>query len=748
MLETIALVETPKANSVRDKNTGKWLNSSVFRTEAIHHEKNGYYCPDPWGSPAWKQYWQIQLERCTHGYKVDGWGITGHHYFYLNFTKIEVAVELSEDVAEKEQRFPDFWDGDYDYFWSLDIARFGVKPDPEILAEFGADEEGVFKSVDVTGKLSALYPEEYHKAQLKQLDKLKLRVKPHPEYLNGGYNLCVGKARRKGYSYKNGAICANTYNTKRKKLTIIGASDKKFLYPKGTMQMASDYLNWINKETGWRKSRDYVDRIDHRKASFEEVIDGVKIEQGYQSEIMAVTFMDNDDAARGKDAYYVLLEEAGAFPNLEAAYKATAPGLRAGKYMTGQIIIFGTGGDMESGTVDFAKMFYNPIGYRLMPFINIWDENAENSVCGFFHPFYMNYEGYYDAQGNSDVERCIADEDAERAKIIKEAAGSHILQGRVQEMPKCPSEAFLTVSFNDFPVVELRNHLNKVIREKLHIKRGQAVHLYRETEAVTGPDGKTVMKSVAKMRPDLKNELEIIWDYIPKTDNLAGGVVVYEAPIAGAPNGLYKIGYDPYSQVNGTSLASIIVYKSTHRGSLRNNNTIVAEFVGRPKEPNDVNRIAEILAELYNAEIMHENEVTHVVNYFRKRKKLHLLAAQPDEVISANINNSKVSRVYGMHMVEKLKDAGEKYLKEWLLEEVDIDEHGNTMLRLETINSPGLLEEFILYSRKGNFDRIMSFMQVMFQIEEEELGQEYDSSNVDDMKEQMQDYLKTMYARN
>jgi len=718
-----------EVDTIRDAATGKWLNTSVFREEAINHDANGYYCSEPYGSPAWLHYWQMQLDRCDKGYRVGNWEITGDHYCYLNFTKIEVAVQISEDVAEKETKFPDFWDGDYDYFWSLKIARFGVVPRPEISEMFSVDEKGVIKE-----------EKDLHAARIITLDRLKLRVKPHPDYLTGGHNLCVGKARRKGYSYKNGAICANTYNRKRKSLTIIGAHEKKFLYPTGTMQMASDYLNWFNQETGWAKGREYVDRVDHRKASYKESAGGVDIEKGYKSEIMALSFMDNEDAARGKDSYYVLLEEAGAFPNLEASYKATAPGLRAGKFATGQIIIFGTGGDMQSGTVDFAKMFYNPIAYNLMPFINIWDENAENSVCGFFHPFYWNFEGYYDAQGNSDVDKAIEDELEERKKILRQSAGSNVLQGRVQEFPMSPSEAFLTVSHNDFPIIELRNHYNKVIRERLHTKRGQAVHLFRDD------------KGKASMRPDLKGELEPIWDYVPKTNNLAGATVIYEAPISEIPKGLYKIGYDPYRQVNGSSLASIIVYKSVARHSMSNYNTIVAEFTGRPRDPDDVNRIAELLAELYKAEIMHENEVTHVVNYFKRRKKLDLLAAQPDEVISANIQNSKVARIWGMHMVDKLKDAGEKYIKQWLLEERTTDEYGNSILNLETINCPGLLEELILYNRKGNFDRVMAFMQVMFQIEEEDLEKVYDkpddADNPNSMAAQLQAMMEKQFRKN
>ena len=133
-----------------------------------------------------------------------------------------------------------------------------------------------------------------------------------------------------------------------------------------------------------------------------------------------------------------------------------------------------------------------------------------------------------------------------------------------------------------------------------------------------------------------------------------------------------------------------------------------------------------MLGDLYNAEIMHENEVSHVKNYFRRIKRLDQLAVQPDAVISKNVKNSKVARVYGMHMNEQLKDAGEKYIKDWLLQVRDYDENGNAILNLETIYSIGLLEELISYNRKGNFDRVMAFMQVMFQCQEEELGKDYD----------------------
>lgn len=1076
---------------VRDPKTRKWINSNVFREEALKFESVGYYCNAPQGTPDWFAYWQEQLRRCIEGYSVfDSKGvehkITGHHYMYLNFTQIQVVVEDKDDegsqVAEKLSRHPDFWDGDYDYFWSLEIARNGlftsktlVPSTEEEKKEYRKYQKQIRELKKELGikdyKKSSQYKEikeKRDKVSQKVLDRLGLRVKPHLDYVNGGYHMIVGKeqpnscivktpfgdkeignlkpgdiiynsygsmskvlsvnpqglkdvyeitlfdgrktrcglehlweifgpihrkgkrkhetvslkellerplkvgskykafiklsepvehletylpippytmgallgdgnvtkqlklsgsdeevlnnvltelnmffdlgeyyvsskhgynwnlryrpfnktskkgnpiyeelkefglncksenkyipqiykessiaqrielvkglmdtdgfisedgamtfgnkseklvkdlqeilyslgiqatyrlrkdgihilyinsdinlfgitrkkerfiptrkvrkfvpiveikkldyqeestcilvdsddhtyltdsyivthnSRRKGYSYKNGAICANVYNTVRNAQIIIGAFEKKFLYPQGTMGMASNYLNYLNEHTGWAKSRDYVDKQDHKEASYKTVINGVPVKQGYKSEIMALTFKDNPDAARGKDAVIVLLEEAGAFPILKEAYNAIYPALTGGSYITGQIIIFGTGGDMESGTVQYADMFYHPEAYRLMPFMNIWDDDAENTVCGFFHPVTWNMEGFYDDQGNSDIEAATEFEMERRANLLATSSSSSTLQQHVQEYPFKPSEAFLTVSTNNFPVVELRNQLNKVKTEGLQTKKGTPVILTRE-------NGKVVAK------PDLKGLLTPIYDYKPKVKDLTGAPIIYEYPIDNPPKGLYKIGYDPYRQdlSSGVSLAAIYVYKATYSSS-HTNNIIVAEYVGRPQEADDVNRIAQYFAELYNAEIMHENEVTHVINYFRRIKKLNLLAAQPDAVISKNIKNSTVARVYGIHMVEVLKDAGEKYIKDWLLTVRDYDENNNPILNLETINSIGLLEELIQYNRKGNFDRVMAFMMCMFQIQEDEIGKDYAK---DTDSEKMKDILRVL----
>lgn len=706
------LATLPKSSAIRNPN-GIWINTDVFRAEALHFKKYGYYCPELDGTHAWIEYWEEQLRRCKEGYEVGGVKITGHHYFYLNFCNIELvdheASEMFPDdynmvnetlFADKVTNFPHFWDGDFNYFWAMEIARKGIT--------------------------------------LQGYEDLYLDFRIDPADLRGGKHMIVGKSRRKGYSYKNAAIAANIYNTSPKSITVIGAFEKKYLYPEGTMGMTTNYINWLNKYTGWGKAREFVDKQDHRKASYKEDKDGITLESGYQSQVLAVTFKDNPDAARGKDAKLVMMEEAGKFPNLRDSFRATEPSMMAGKYVTGQMVIFGTGGDMEKDTVDFSYMFYNPKEFNLLPFVNIWDDNAENTKCGFFHPVFWNMEGYYDQQGNSDIKGATDYEMSVRDEIRNNAGSTASLHGRVQEYPLKPAEAFLTVSFNDFPIEELTNQLNIVKREKTYLKKGQPGTLYRDE---TGR---------VRFRPDLKGDLEPLWYRDNASENIRGAVVLYEYPIANPPKGLYKGGHDPYRQNqadNSTSLGATYIHKGFSKFSYTRD-IIVAEYVGRPNTSDDYNRTMAMLSELYNVELGHENEVTEVTSYFTKAKKLQYLAFQPDAVINAHIQNSKVKRVYGIHMNEKLKDAGEKYIKKWLLTVRDIDENGNKILNLNTIHSPALLEELIYYNRKGNFDRVMAFMILMMFIEEEYEKEYQDQSDEDSNAKDIVDMMADLYKRN
>ena len=694
--------------SVRNSD-GIWVNTECFRESALHYKKYRYYCADPFGSPNWYSYWKEERRRCIEGYSVGGVRITGEHYFYLNYCPIRLVEHTKSKTARKVTSFPHFWDGDYNFFWSRHISRYGLgdsgSTDSELLEELG----GLGLFVDIEAK-----------------------------YLRGGYNFIIGKARRKGFSYKNASIAVNNFLTKEKSLTILNAYDKAYLTKATSIfPMAVNYINFINENTGWVVPSDKKNKVDSIRSSYIVYNKGVQVEKGFKSEIIAVSCKDNPEPNKGKDAEDIFIEEAGVFGSpglLKELYASSVDCVSAGggNIQTGMITIFGTAGDMEGSSADYAEMFNRPDIFNLLPFKNKWTKELIETKCGYFHPVSLNKEGYYDEQGNSDIKGAEAHALKQIALLEKNGATFSQIMREKQNNPIYTEDAFSIASTNNFPVVELNRQLQKVKAYKWQEKKGTPVMFYKE--------GGTVM-----CKPILSSEASPITTLFHNSLHRVGCPVIYEFPVSNSPRGLYKIGYDPIRQDEGTSLAGIVVYKGVHRESLYHS-IIVAEYIGRMESAEDIDRLAEYFADLYNAQIMHENEVTGVTNYFKRHRRLDLLASQPDCVISKNIKRSRVARVYGCHMSIQLKDAGERYVKDWLLNVIDHDEDGNAIRVLDKIYSIRLLEELISYNRKGNFDLVSALFMCMFQIQEEQLGKEYSYKDNNKKMKKLSNMIKYMYS--
>lgn len=706
---------------------GKWVNTKLFKEAGLHFMKYGYYIADPWGSPAWYDYWAEERKRTIEGYEVNGVKIPGAYYFYLNFCPIQkVDVEnATGNRANKIEGFPDFWDGDYNYFWSREIARNGIM-------------ESVGVDIDTQREILELPQKEKEAKLMEYYDTLGMMFKPVAKDLVGGKDLIIGKARRRGFSYKNAAVAVCNYFTIPNSYTMLIAYEKKYLYPgkKTIFGKCQEYINFINEHTGWAMPSDVINKQNHIKASYIQYKDGIKIEKGFKSEIEALSFKDNPDAGRGADARDIIGEEVGAWGTpggLKATIAAQRSSSEGGMFKTGMMTLFGTSGDMEAGTVDFADLFKRPGANNFLSFHDIWGE-TEEKIEGFFFPKQLNTEGFYDKHGNSDMTGAKQFELLVRKNLIKDGATSSEIQKRMQEEPLNSAEAFSLIASNTFPVVELQKQLDKVTARGWQDIKGTPVSMYFE-------------KSEVKAMPILDGSAEPIISYKDIPLNKRGCPIIYEYPVDNAPRGLYKIGYDPIRQEDGTSLAGIIVYKSPHVGSVYHSN-IVAEYIGRFEDPDDIDKMAHMFAVLYNTQVMYENEVTGVKNYFRRIKKLNLLAEQPDLVISKNIKNSKTSRVYGCHMTPQLKDAGERYIKTWLLTTLDYDEEDNPITVIDRIYSVRLLEELISYNRAGNFDLVSSLIMCMFQVQEEEIGKQYDERDENKKVKDLLSMIDNMYKKN
>lgn len=640
-----------KVDAVRNPD-GYWVNVSDFSYEAKQFQKYGRYCDYAVGTSSWLDYWDEQLRRTIEGYEVGGVKITGPHYEYLNFCPIKrTREEEAKGVsATKVRDFPDFWDYDYNYFHVVNIARFGITQE--------------------------------------EFDKLGLEVRP--KSLKGGHHLIASKTRRRGYSYKGGVLAHNAYNTVRNALIMLTAFEMKYLNPKGVLTMFNQQLSFIDTNTGWSKRREYSNTVTHKRASYKKIINGTPTEYGRLSEMLALTFKDNPDASRGGDAYLVLMDEAGEWPSLEQAYKVLQPLCEDGMYTTGQIIIFGTSGDMESGSVDFAKMFYEPESYNLLAFDNIWDDDGEGDTCGFFVPDYKNKVGFIDSNGNSDEKGAKEYEQDRRDKMLaagkKEAYNQHLM-----EFPWTPAEAFMVTGDNKFPIAELKKH--KLRLEKSGQYKGVPITVYRD-------------KGEVKYLVDLNNKLTPLYRYGGTPKDVTGAVVMFEPP---RPGVRYEMGYDTIQQDDGTSLAAFQVYIKAPL--TKEHGKLVASFYGRGKGPDDCDETAMLTARLYNdTSIMHENMFRSTKNNFKVWLADDLLASQPDLVIKNYIKDSKVDREYGMHMTDRIKLEACLMGARRLESIIGYEEDGAPILYLHTIRDMRLIEELIRFNFKGNFDAVMAFL--------------------------------------
>lgn len=659
-----------------------FINAAEFEAEARKFMRTGSYTNAPKGTFAHREYWNEQTRRCREGYEVGGVRITGEHYFYLNFSQIKATIKEG-GVKRTRLTFPRFLDVDYYFFHEKEKAR--------------QNDQG----------------------------------------------LIVAKSRRKGFSFKNAALCAYNFVFLRDSTSIIGAYLDE--YSQATMYMALDVLNFINKHTAWSKRRN-PDRKDHVKARFKESVDGKEVWMGYNSEIYTLTFKDNFSAAIGKKAELFLFEEAGKWPNLIQSYMVTAPVFRDGTEMIGIPIIFGTGGDMDGGSNDFSEMFYNPEKYWLRPFVNEWDEGATNTSCGLFiddmwykpgkvhikkedikdkedkYPKIMKHfmdtdkdEDTFvmvDENGNSNREAAEFWLDNER-EVMKTSDSKTTWEKYITQYPKTPQEAFLQVAGNIFPTIELQRHLSKIETLKRQAPLGQTGDLFWENSK----DG----KQKVKWSPN-PNKRPVAKFPIKDNDDKEGCIVIWEHPYKdhanNIPFGLYIAGTDPYDQDSSTtaSLGSTFIYK-TFQDFDNTYNIIVAEYTGRPETAKEYYENIRKLLEYYNAQTLYENNLRGLKIYFEQKKCLHLLKQQPT-ILKDIVPNSKTQRGYGIHMSDPIKTQGEIYIRDWLLEERGQNDKGETVRNLDSVYSIPLLQELISYNKKGNFDRVIALMLCMLHSQE------------------------------
>lgn len=639
----------------------KIVNSNKFRQASIQFLNTGQYCQYPEGTTEFYKFWDEERDRCINGYTADdGDFISGYNYFYLNYCPISRIVnhittdKLGNTVVKRvnEVSFPDFWDYDYYYFNAVQEAE-------EV-----------------------------------------------------GKHLCLLKSRRKGFSYKGGAMACRNYYLIPNSKTFIYASNKQYLTDDGILTKAWDYMDFIDKNTAWGKKRSVNTQMRRRAGFYTKDDYGNVIEMGYKSEIIGVTLKDNPDVVRGKKANLILFEEGGSFSELGAAWQIARPSVEVDGIAFGTMIVWGTGGTEGSAFETMKDMFYNPDGYNCLGFDNIWDETATTNKCGFFVPQYTNLdirdkEGkriYMDEDGNTFRKKSLEHILAERQIVISNATSNAAVDRYVAERPITPAEAMLEFNGNIFPKKELQEQLSLLRTNKKLQNHKQVGDLIQQ------PDG--TIKWIIKKTGDITHyPLRTKRDETTGAligDDPTGSIVIWEHPNKDASPGLYIAGIDSYDydESSTTSLGSCFIYKRV-QSIEQYSDIIVAEYTGRPKSAEEFYENVRKLLLYYNARAMYENQNKGIFVYFTNKHCDYLLADQPD-IINDIVSNSKVNRKKGCHMNKQIKQWGWGLIKDWLN---DINADGKK--NVYNIMSEPLLEELIAANDVVNVDRVMALTQVM-----------------------------------
>jgi len=367
------------------------------------------------------------------------------------------------------------------------------------------------------------------------------------------------------------------------------------------------------------------------------------------------------------------------------------PSIKAGDYYTGMMIVFGTGGDMEAGTIDFAEMYYNPDNYNMMPFENVWDEDGlPEKSTGFFFPMYQNYEGAYDKEGNSDIPKAKELLTKLRENKKAKAKSPEEYLRHTTEYAWSPAEAFQIISNNVFPTEDLRRQLGLCMTKD-------------EYKGICGR-----MAYDERGNPEFVPDLSLRpLEYRDKTLDKSGCIQIWEKPTPGTSYNLYTGGLDPYATDEANyseSLGSLFIFKRYAIGE-ETHDLPVAEYTGRPQNFKEFYDQCILLIEYYNASCLYENNINNFKTHCENKHKLHLLSRTPSIVKAAS---NQHSNTYGIRVVgnsySSVKNELITYVNNWLREEYE-DGKSNVY----KIKSVGLLQELITYNSRGNFDRFISF---------------------------------------
>jgi len=250
-----------------------------FRYLAEVYERSGKYMEFPVNSKPYRDFWNDVIDKCNNGYQVGKYRVTGDHFFFLNFYRMQVINEKAIGGEGRLESFPSFIAKQYEWFHYVEMA------------------------------------EKLHK------------------------DVGALKSRGVGWSEMTASMAVRPYTTKRGYNVMLTAFDDIKL--SGLKQKCWFQLDWLNLNTsgGLRHIRQKYNNDDTKKASM-VTVDGT--EKGWMSMITCV-IANTSDKVRGPRLDRLVYEEAGSNKILAQSWIKGNALVELGGFHLGTRIFLGTG---------------------------------------------------------------------------------------------------------------------------------------------------------------------------------------------------------------------------------------------------------------------------------------------------------------------------------------------------------------------------------------------------------------------
>lgn len=663
---------------------GKFVNTELFNEAARTYQATGKYTQFKVDSIPHRQFRRRECDRRRNGFSAPCWQnpdgsiedvwITGGHYNFLNYTRMERTDESSVIVTEhgatakKIYSFPSFIDAQ---FWTWQIIEFCRR---------------------------------------------------------NGLHLIIDKTRRGGFSYIMAADSSNEVNLSKHKVVIHVAADNKYLIKQGGLSdFAVNNLKFFEEKTPFKRGI-YSPTTDSFKLGY-RMKNGVEADDSWSSSLLSVSANNNPDCAIGKDAVTIKVEELSRMQNFNEFMNVTEPTMTVGTRTTGTLMAWGTA--TAANMQIFEQNFYNPRAFGFMAFENVFDNDARNEVCGFFKSYAWGLEGEidgvkgFDEDGNSNLRiglKLAARERIEKKKTAKTFAEYLNYLG---QRALFPAESFSSASENIFS----SEALNK-FEDKLRVDN--SYKFYTDGELFEDGTKKIYFKSNARIRmenPDMKT-----YDYIqgvPRRGNEDphGCIRVWFAPeyeetyigdrlIRSILPGTYVAVYDPVGidkdkkEITDRHSHNSIFVIEMPRERNGFKPKLCAAYYGRTERLEEADEKFYRLCKWYNCIGTGLVEINRgeTVSNFRKWKATKYLGYEPLYVWDSAVKE-KVSTSYGYNIGNGSKKLdGLRLLKEFLYEVIGKNEFGEDIYIFERFLDYQTILELKKFNAEGNFDRISSLI--------------------------------------